>query len=182
MTATIFANYGVIGHEKEVVYKTAPIEGAVSDKIIVDIPPELSLSHNSYGEAIVKWGDCWFILNGVLESDDDGSPYIAIPSKHYNMRCKLKLVENSKPAAEKADTITVSMPMSLYKKIIRGLEAHANPKSCITCAGEDCPYFNDDGSHTDVTCSSVLAADAVALLKQQREVQAQKGGDDGGTP
>lgn len=53
------------------------------------------------------------------------------------------------------------------EKVIRGLEAHANPKTCETCAGEDCPYYNIGGIYTEVTCSSVLAADALALLKEQ---------------
>jgi len=57
--------------------------------------------------------------------------------------------------------------MSEREKAIRGLEAHANPKTCETCAGEDCPYFNTGNSYTGVTCSSFLAADALALLKEQ---------------
>ena len=44
------------------------------------------------------------------------------------------------------------------EKVIRGLEAHANPKTCETCAGEYCPYYDRDGSYTAVTCSSFLAA------------------------
>lgn len=55
------------------------------------------------------------------------------------------------------------------EKVIRGLEAHANPKTCETCAGEDCPYYNMGGSYTEETCSSFLAADALALLKEQEE-------------
>ena len=57
------------------------------------------------------------------------------------------------------------------EKVIRGLEAHANPKTCETCAGEDCPYYNEGGSNTEVTCSSILAADALALLKEQEGVK-----------
>ena len=53
------------------------------------------------------------------------------------------------------------------ENVIRGLEAHANPKTCETCAGEYCPYYDRDGSYTAVTCSSFLAADALALLKEQ---------------
>lgn len=53
------------------------------------------------------------------------------------------------------------------EKAIRGLEAHANPKTCETCAGEYCPYYDRGGSYTAVTCSSFLAADALALLKEQ---------------
>ena len=53
------------------------------------------------------------------------------------------------------------------EKVIRGLEAHANPKSCETCAGEECPYYNMGGGFTGVTCSSILAVDALALLKEQ---------------
>lgn len=55
------------------------------------------------------------------------------------------------------------------EKVIRGLEAHSNPKTCETCAGEDCPYYNLGGSYTEVTCSSFLAADALALLREQDE-------------
>lgn len=51
--------------------------------------------------------------------------------------------------------------------VIRGLEAHANPKSCETCAGEECPYYNMGGGFTGVTCSSILAVDALALLQEQ---------------
>lgn len=53
------------------------------------------------------------------------------------------------------------------EKVIRGLEAHANPKLCETCAGEECPYYNMGGGYTGVTCSSILAVDALALLKEQ---------------
>lgn len=53
------------------------------------------------------------------------------------------------------------------EKVMRGLEAHANPKSCETCTGEECPYYNRGGSYPKVTCSSFLAAEALALLKEQ---------------
>lgn len=56
------------------------------------------------------------------------------------------------------------------EKVIRGLEAHANPKLCETCAGEECPYYNSGGSYTEVTCSCFLAADALALLKEQKPI------------
>lgn len=52
-------------------------------------------------------------------------------------------------------------------KVIRGLEAHANPKTCKTCAGEDCPYYNEGCSNTKVSCSFILAADALTLLKKE---------------
>lgn len=57
--------------------------------------------------------------------------------------------------------------MTKREKVIRGLEAHANPKTCETCAGEECPYYHMGGGYTRVTCSSILAADALALLKEQ---------------
>lgn len=57
--------------------------------------------------------------------------------------------------------------MTDKEKVIRGLEAHANPKSCETCAGDLCPYYYRGGSYSKVTCSSILAADALALLKEQ---------------
>lgn len=57
--------------------------------------------------------------------------------------------------------------MTDREKVIRGLEAHANLKTCETYAGEDCPYYNRGGSYPKVTCSSFLAADALALLREQ---------------
>lgn len=56
--------------------------------------------------------------------------------------------------------------MDKREKVIRGLEAHANPKSCETYAGEECPYYNLGDSDPKITCSSILAADALALLKE----------------
>ena len=53
------------------------------------------------------------------------------------------------------------------EKVISGLESHANSKACKTCAGDDCPYYHRGGSYPKVTCSSILAADALALLKEQ---------------
>lgn len=57
--------------------------------------------------------------------------------------------------------------MAEREKVIRGLEAHANPKTCKTCVGEDCPYYSRGGSYPKVTCSSFLAADALALIREQ---------------
>lgn len=57
------------------------------------------------------------------------------------------------------------------KKVMRGLEAHVNPESCETCAGEDCPYYNEGGSFPILACSSILAADALDLLKEQEAVE-----------
>ena len=57
--------------------------------------------------------------------------------------------------------------MAEREKVIGGLEAHANSKTCETCAGENCPYYNRGGSYPKVTCSSFLAADALALLREQ---------------
>lgn len=56
------------------------------------------------------------------------------------------------------------------ENVKRGLEAHANPKSCETCAGEECPYYNRGDGYTEVTCSSILAADALALFKEQEAI------------
>ena len=53
------------------------------------------------------------------------------------------------------------------EKVMRGLEAHANPTTCETCSGEECPYYHRGGSYPKVTCSSILVADALAPLKEQ---------------
>lgn len=59
------------------------------------------------------------------------------------------------------------------KEIIRGLEAHANPYTCETCAGEDCPYYHSGNGLSGPSCSSILAADALALLKEQIDKEAE---------
>lgn len=53
------------------------------------------------------------------------------------------------------------------EKVIAGLESHANPKTCETCDGKECPYYYMGGSYPELSCSSFLAADALALLKEQ---------------
>lgn len=58
-----------------------------------------------------------------------------------------------------------------FEEVIRGLEAHANPKSCETYDGEECPYYNIGSCYAEVTCSSILAADALSLLKDQEAVK-----------
>lgn len=57
--------------------------------------------------------------------------------------------------------------MTEKEKVMRGLESHANPKTCETCAGEECPYYYMGGSFPELSCSSFLAADALAFLKEQ---------------
>ena len=68
---------------------------------------------------------------------------------------------------ENAQIKSTMRGMAEREKVIQGLEAHANPKTCETCAGEYCPYYNRGGSYPKVTCSSFLAADALALLREQ---------------
>ncbi len=61
--------------------------------------------------------------------------------------------------------------MTDQEKVILGLEAHANPKACETCSGEVCPYYNEGDGFIGVTCSSILAANALALLKEKEAVK-----------
>ncbi len=53
------------------------------------------------------------------------------------------------------------------KKVIAGLEAHANMETaCATANKEECPYY---GYHEkDKLCSEKLAEDALAMMKEQQ--------------
>jgi len=62
--------------------------------------------------------------------------------------------------------------MADREKVIRGLECHAT-KGFVAC--QDCPYYPDELIYEDdddmegTICEEKLAADAIALLKEQDE-------------
>lgn len=73
MKTTIYANYGLLGAEKTVVYSTIP-GGEIYDELVVDIPDKLYVGHNCFGEVLINAGGLMYVLREVLCGD--GKPYI----------------------------------------------------------------------------------------------------------
>lgn len=73
MKTTIYANYGLLGAEKRAVYSTIP-GGEIYDELVVDIPDELYVGHNCFGEVLINAGGIMYQLHEVLRGDE--KPYI----------------------------------------------------------------------------------------------------------
>lgn len=67
MIVKIYANYGVLAHEKETVYTIAPHENAtVSEPVTVTIPESVNPCKNEAGEIIVTLDGMAYLLSEVL--------------------------------------------------------------------------------------------------------------------
>jgi hypothetical protein len=72
MIVKIYANYGVLAHEKETVYTTAPHEYAtVSEPVTVTIPESVTPRENEAGEIIVTLDGTAYLLCEVLTNAGD---------------------------------------------------------------------------------------------------------------
>lgn len=94
MKTTIYANYGVLAHEKQTIYTTAPTDEAVySEPITVDIPESFKPGENAFGIVLVEIDGSNWLLGDVLDSRDDKpciSWYDGPRSKHWKM---LKVID-----------------------------------------------------------------------------------------
>lgn len=67
MLTKIYANYGVLAHEKETVYTTVPHESAtLSEPIIIDLPASANPRENAFGEILVDLNETTYLLSEVL--------------------------------------------------------------------------------------------------------------------
>lgn len=68
MNATIYANYGVLAHEKTVVYTATPHhQAALTEKVEVEIPESLNPSETMFGGIIIEPnGSFCYELNEAL--------------------------------------------------------------------------------------------------------------------
>lgn len=72
MITKIYANYGVLAHEKETVYTIAPHECATaSEPVTVTIPDSLTPRENEAGEIIVTLDGMAYLLSEVLTNAGD---------------------------------------------------------------------------------------------------------------
>lgn len=88
MIVEIYANYGVLAHEKETVYTTAPHEHAtLSEPILINLPDSVSPCENFLGETLVTLDGKIYLLSEVLSGRKgdvalkwfDGKTYRQIP-------------------------------------------------------------------------------------------------------
>lgn len=67
MIVKVYANYGVLAHEKETVYTTAPHEYAtLSEPILIDLPASVNPRENAFGEILVDLSGMTYLLFEVL--------------------------------------------------------------------------------------------------------------------
>jgi hypothetical protein len=75
MEITIYANYGLLGHEKSPVYKQDKI-GDINEKVDIVLPDELNPKENEYGEITVELSGARYPLNGMLRAGKDDKPIL----------------------------------------------------------------------------------------------------------
>lgn len=88
MIVKIYANYGVLAHEKETVYTTVPHEHAtLSEPVLIDLPASVNPRENAAGEILVDLNGMPYLLSEVLGGRKgdvalkwfDGKTYRQIP-------------------------------------------------------------------------------------------------------
>ena len=66
---TIYAQYGVLGHEKHPVY--AFDRSAICDEVIVEIPKELIIGYTTYNDILLRLSRIVYRLSEVLTNAGD---------------------------------------------------------------------------------------------------------------
>lgn len=79
-TATIYASYGVLGHENETLWGVAPYEGACdADRVTVSLPDGYYFCESSVGEVLIEddGGEATTLVGSLVKIADD--PYVIFP-------------------------------------------------------------------------------------------------------
>lgn len=67
MKTTIYANYGILAHEKQTIYTTAPTDLAtVSEPVTVEIPARFAPGLNGFDEVVLTIGNTDYLLGEIL--------------------------------------------------------------------------------------------------------------------
>ena len=99
MITTIYANYGVLAHEYQTVYTTAPHEHAVTfEKIAIEIPDSFNPYYNYLDEIVIRIpGSPWpHMLSEVLTTVKGKLPGMRWYDGHKGHTVALDIVEESK--------------------------------------------------------------------------------------
>lgn len=71
MKTTIYCSYGVLAHEKKNYYSVDGPASDIYDKIEVNIPDEIVIGKNAFGELILNLDGTKYLLSEVLTNADD---------------------------------------------------------------------------------------------------------------
>ena len=72
MTTTIYANYGVLAHERQALFTaTSPADSVLSEAITVDLPDEYEPYETMYGNIALMLDGRPYLLDEALSSKDD---------------------------------------------------------------------------------------------------------------
>lgn len=89
MKVRLIACYGVLGHEKEPVYRYCPGVKAdhweAQENVWVEIPDEYISGYTALGELLVNFGDKDYTLLGCVGNDGD-TPVLYVPSGRYPVK------------------------------------------------------------------------------------------------
>lgn len=85
MKVQLYANYGVLSHEKQPLYREHPVS-EIHDKIFVDIPDELEPEKTNWGHTIVKINGVCCPLYEILETNKNDDPVIYNGSKYIELQ------------------------------------------------------------------------------------------------
>lgn len=76
MKVKIYANYGVLAHEKETVYSTVPMDAVTRDALFVEIPDELEPAEAEDGSIIITVSGTVYLLSELLRTGKDCKPIL----------------------------------------------------------------------------------------------------------
>lgn len=72
MKVTVYANYGVLAHEKRTAYSTVPMETAkFSEPVVAEIPDSLNPRETEGGEIVITLDGSAWLLSEVLTNAGD---------------------------------------------------------------------------------------------------------------
>lgn len=92
MKVRIFANYGVLGHEKVPVYSVSCPCTEAYDELIVELPDQYFVGQNMYGNILVEIDNETYEFARMLK-DHDGVPALAVFEYYRYKYIDLKIVE-----------------------------------------------------------------------------------------
>lgn len=81
MEVTIYANYGMLAHEKETVYSMNPA-AVIYKELTVILPDEIYAGENYAGEILVDFdgSGCLYPFSRLLCSHNHNGPALVVPS------------------------------------------------------------------------------------------------------
>lgn len=87
MEVTIYANYGMLAHEKETVYSMCPAT-VVYEELTVILPDEIYAGENHAGEILVDFdgSGCLYPFSRLLCNHNHNSPALVVPNLSVHIK------------------------------------------------------------------------------------------------